>query len=97
MRGQTPPAADQLRSDCDDLRRSKVRLITRTSSHTTVTVFSRQSNKRKNLLTGMQVRRAYFVCSNTPMLHDKIPVTKITPLRRIHDVALKRWALFTVE
>jgi hypothetical protein len=37
-----------------------------------------------------------LVDANTPMLHDQISMTK-RPLRRIDDVALKRWALFTVE
>ena len=59
---------------------------------------SRESNKRKKFLTDRNASsQSPFVCSNTPMLHDQISMTEIRPLRRIDDIALKRWAFFTVE
>ena len=53
--------------------------------------------RHQNILPTFASLPRPFVYANTPMLCDPISMTEIRPLRRIDDVALKRWALFTVE
>jgi hypothetical protein len=51
----------------------------------------------KNFAQSLQVPRARSYISQAKMLTNQISIICKRPLGRIDNVALKRWALFTVE